>query len=84
MRPLLFTLAVGALVLGAACNSERDVSKPVATNTEPPAIASEEGMKVGAKAPAMTVANSLNWEGGPPTLESLQGKVVVLDFWAYW
>jgi cytochrome oxidase Cu insertion factor (SCO1/SenC/PrrC family) len=82
MRPLLITLAVGALVLGAACNSKRLEPEPVATNTEQPA--SEEGLKVGAMAPAITVANSLNWEGGPTTLESLQGKVVVLDFWAYW
>jgi thiol-disulfide isomerase/thioredoxin len=41
--------------------------------------------KVGDAAPAFSAADWLNWKGDQaPSLESLRGKVVVLEFWATW
>jgi cytochrome oxidase Cu insertion factor (SCO1/SenC/PrrC family) len=34
--------------------------------------------------PALQVTEWLNLEGKPPTWKDLEGKVVVLDFWAHW
>lgn len=39
---------------------------------------------VGAPAPAIVATSWLNWEGEAPTLESLQGRVVLLEFWGTW
>jgi hypothetical protein len=84
MKPIYFTLAIGALALSVSCNSERAASETRQPAVESSGPAASSGMKVGSKAPAITVANTLNWNGDPPDLESLQGKVVVLDFWAFW
>lgn len=40
--------------------------------------------QVGAPAPAVLADTWLNWEGDPPTLESLRGRVVLLEFWGTW
>ncbi len=34
--------------------------------------------------PALQVTDWMNTDGKPMTLESLRGKVVVLDFWGTW
>lgn len=42
-------------------------------------------LKPGIKAPEITLEGIYNRESGEiPTLESLRGKVVILDFWAIW
>ena len=40
--------------------------------------------KVGEPAPAIEASAWLNWEGAAPTLESLKGRVVLLEFWGTW
>jgi hypothetical protein len=72
-----------ALLLGAACKQEAPVAqggddKP-RVEVERPAT-----VEIGKTAPMVTIANSHNWEGDLPNLDDMQGKVVVLDFWAYW
>lgn len=49
-------------------------------------IASTHAQKptVGAPAPAIVASSWLNWEGAAPTLESLQGRAVLLEFWGTW
>lgn len=39
---------------------------------------------LGKPAPKLSVQNWLNTGGKALSLESLRGKVVVLDFWAFW
>ncbi|AIE87439.1 TlpA family protein disulfide reductase [Fimbriimonas ginsengisoli] len=39
---------------------------------------------VGKPAPALQVGHWLNTKGAPLSLDKLKGKVVVLDFWAFW
>lgn len=39
---------------------------------------------VGKDAPPIKVAAWLNWQGDAPTLESLRGRVVLLEFWGTW
>jgi peroxiredoxin len=39
---------------------------------------------VGAPAPAIVASSWLNWQGDAPTLESLKGRVVLLEFWGTW
>ncbi len=43
-----------------------------------------EAPKVGQRPPEVHAAQWLNWEGHAPTLASLTGKVVVVEFWATW
>ena len=83
MRLWHITLAVATLTLSAACNREPANGQSVADVTETP-DAQATGAKVGDLGPALTVANAHNWDGDPPRLEDLRGKVVVLDFWAFW
>lgn len=40
--------------------------------------------EVGSPAPAITATTWLHWEGPAPTLESLAGRVVLLEFWGTW
>lgn len=49
-------------------------------------IASVDAQKptVGAPAPAFAASSWLNWEGDAPTVESLKGRVVLLEFWGTW
>ncbi|MCA8963461.1 MAG: TlpA family protein disulfide reductase [Planctomycetes bacterium] len=49
-----------------------------------PSIAIGQGLSVGAPAPAITADGWLNWEGDAPTLESLAGRVVMIEFWGTW
>lgn len=85
MRPYLTTLAIAALALFAACNKEAPApGDSSGTVVESSPSGAPDVVQLDAAAPGMTVANSYNWEGDPPTIESLKGKVVVLDFWAYW
>ncbi|MCA8948862.1 MAG: TlpA family protein disulfide reductase [Planctomycetes bacterium] len=39
---------------------------------------------VGSAAPAIAADSWLNWDGEAPTLASLQGRVVLLEFWGTW
>jgi len=39
---------------------------------------------VGKDAPPIQAAAWLNWKGDAPTLESLKGRVVMLEFWGTW
>jgi peroxiredoxin len=39
---------------------------------------------VGKDAPPIQAASWLNWKGDAPTLESLKGRVVMLEFWGTW
>jgi cytochrome oxidase Cu insertion factor (SCO1/SenC/PrrC family) len=39
---------------------------------------------VGKPAPKLSVSNWINAHGKALSLDKLRGKVVVLDFWAYW
>ncbi len=39
---------------------------------------------VGQDAPPIHAAKWLNWQGDAPTLESLKGRVVLLEFWGTW
>ena len=47
-----------------------------------PASAQDPNTMVGKPAPKLQVANWMNSK--PLTLSALKGKVVVLDFWAFW
>lgn len=47
-----------------------------------PATAQNPNTMVGKPAPKLQVASWMNSK--PLTLSALKGKVVVLDFWAYW
>ena len=47
-----------------------------------PAAAQDPNTMVGKPAPKLQTAQWLNSK--PTTLAKLKGKVVVLDFWAYW
>ena len=85
--------AIVALAL-VACNEEaapasEDLASGEPEMTESSSVnetsAGESGTAmIGAKAPAITVANSLNNDGAVPNLEDYIGQVVVLDYWAYW
>ncbi|MBL8722934.1 MAG: TlpA family protein disulfide reductase [Planctomycetes bacterium] len=48
------------------------------------ALAHAQKPTVGAQAPAIVASSWLNWQGDAPTLESLQGRVVLLEFWGTW
>ncbi|MEO6595987.1 MAG: redoxin domain-containing protein [Planctomycetota bacterium] len=39
---------------------------------------------VGQPAPAVVATSWLNWQGDAPTLDSLKGRVVLLEFWGTW
>src|SRR5688572_7710026 len=39
---------------------------------------------VGKDAPPIAAAAWLNWKGDAPTIESLKGRVVLLEFWGTW
>lgn len=41
-------------------------------------------LKVGDPAPAIVASTWLNWQGEAPTLASLEGRVVLLEFWGTW
>jgi peroxiredoxin len=41
-------------------------------------------LTVGADAPPIDLDHWLNVDGPPPTLKSLQGKVILLEFWGTW
>lgn len=86
MKTWQATLAVVALALGAACTQKTVTESPAPVDEAPvtEAPVAQTGAKVGDQAPALTVVNAHNWEGGPQSLDDLKGKVVVLDFWAYW
>ncbi len=49
-----------------------------------PTIAIGQRPAVGEPAPAIVADAWLNWEGVAPTLESLAGRVVLLEFWGTW
>lgn len=49
-----------------------------------PAVAAAQKPAVGTPAPAIAAEAWLNWDGDPPTLESLSGRVVLLEFWGTW
>lgn len=40
--------------------------------------------EVGSPAPAITAARWLNWTGDAPTVQSLAGRAVLLEFWGTW
>lgn len=84
MRPI--TIALLALAIGCACSPNR--SEPVSAGkdeSEDQAAPEVAGApETGKPAPEITVENVLNWDGDPPSVASLRGKVVVLDFWTYW
>ncbi len=48
------------------------------------ALAVAQRPTVGAAAPPIVADDWLNWEGDGPTLESLAGRVVLLEFWGTW
>ena len=48
----------------------------------PPLFAQSPNTMVGKPAPKLQVAQWMNSK--PTNLSALKGKVVVLDFWAYW
>ena len=47
-------------------------------------IAPAQDLAVGAPAPAIEAASWLNWDGDAPTLQSLAGRVVMIEFWGTW
>lgn len=50
----------------------------------PLASAVAQAPQVGAPAPAISCSAWLNWSGEAPSLASLQGRVVLLEFWGTW
>jgi hypothetical protein len=78
MRLIPLSLALAALAL-AACSKDAAPNTGVSQTEEAPAVA-----VVGKPAPSLTVSESYNWAGGVPNLAEMRGKVVVLDYWAYW
>lgn len=34
--------------------------------------------------PALKAVKWMNWKGAAPTFPSMKGKVILLDFWAFW
>ena len=53
-----------------------------ATFSAKPTMAQDPDTMVGKPAPKLQVAKWMNSK--PLTLSALKGKVVVLDFWAFW
>ncbi len=47
-------------------------------------VAQAQQPTVGSPAPLIVATSWLNWEGPAPTLESQQGRVVMLEFWGTW
>ena len=79
----LRVIALSAIVLLAlvACNQDGGSDSVVGQSSN---ANSSAVLQVGAEAPALTVANTYNNDGVVPSLDNLEGKVVVLDYWAYW
>ncbi len=84
-------LVVLALIAGACTNSAAD-SPPAETSGTTPATTSEGSAATGdsresyaGTTPAHDFPGGLDWlnTGGPLSLQQLQGKVVLLDFWTY-
>ncbi len=74
-----FTLAKGAAAIDAQKVPEGRGTIAVATQATKPMP------DVGKKPPEVEAGAWLNWTGKePPTLASLKGKVVVVEFWATW
>jgi len=48
------------------------------------AVPRTQTLTVGDAAPKVVATSWLNWEGPAPTLESLRGRVVLLEFWGTW
>ena len=48
------------------------------------AVPRPEGPEVGKPAPEIEAKNWFNNLGAPPTLASLRGQAVLLEFWATW
>lgn len=61
-------LAIAALVIGFAS------ATPIATQQP----------EVGSEAPEVKAAEWFNNIGGAPSLESLRGQTVLIEFWATW
>lgn len=70
-----------ALIIGTAlfsCKSKKEAASGSAATTK---VDVAEGLNLGNKAPAFTMANP---KGEMISLASLQGKMVLIDFWASW
>ncbi|HXH60533.1 MAG TPA: hypothetical protein VNI20_04180 [Fimbriimonadaceae bacterium] len=95
MKRILIPLVATAAIL-AGCSP---VDKPIAQanndgtsqmGTATPDATDQTQMetvalKAGDKAPDLVLdGNSYNWKGAMPKMADLKGKVVVLDYWAYW
>lgn len=79
LQRLINTAVLGMLVLaGTSCNA--DVSDSVA-DSSPAQAQRGGGITIGGPAPDFQL---WNLEGQPVTLSSLQGRVVLLNFWATW
>ncbi|MBN2347893.1 MAG: TlpA family protein disulfide reductase [Bacteroidales bacterium] len=77
-RSIIIILTV-IILLSLSCkkNTESNATKKTTINT----VSAEPGLNIGNKAPALSF---LSPEGENYTLESLQGKLVLVDFWASW
>lgn len=69
---ILMLLIVGAAAVLIFTQSRREPREAVA------------GSLLGLPLPSLEVAGWLNAADGPPTRESLAGRVVLVDFWASW
>ena len=68
----------------APCSGSIDIEKiPAGREDEKPKAETRAKPKIGSVPPKLRATDWLNVDS-PPTLESLKGKVVVLDFWATW
>lgn len=79
MNKLIVWMASAAMIVVTACNSEAKTETPAAETKSAANIA--VGLNIGNKAPELSFNNP---EGKAISLSSLQGKVVLIDFWASW
>ena len=68
--------------------NDKDAAKDAMEGKAPPKLEMEMWMNVGESDSARSSSGSSLWpkveEPMVPTWDSLKGKVVILDFWAYW
>jgi len=88
-RPvLLFCSAL--LALGAGCSKPEQAATPASSDVAPVATATVPAVTVARPVSTLPVVgpspawSTIDLEGKPISAESLQGKVVVVDFWATW
>lgn len=75
--PITWLAVLSLLIIQCAPNTSKQTSE----GDEPIGSSIVEGLEIGNKAPELVYNNP---EGTPIALSSLEGKLVLIDFWASW